>query len=329
MKIAVFSAKKYDRRFLEEANADGRHELHFVEAKLEAKTAPIGRDYECVCAFVNDRLDAETLEILASGRARLVALRCAGYNNVDLQSARRLGISVVRVPAYSPHAVAEHVIALLLALYRCTHRSYNRVREGNFSLEGLTGHEVNGKTVGIVGTGRIGSIAARLFRGFDCELLAHDTVENEDLKSLGLRYVSLDALLSRSDILTLHCPLLPETRHLIDEASIAKMKRGATLINTSRGGLVDTNAVYQALKTGRIGHLGIDVYEEEDKLFFEDLSSEIIQDDLFMRLTTFPNVLVTGHQAFFTNRALESIARTTLDNIAEFEDVGRCANAVV
>ena len=329
MRVAVFSTKKYDRQYLDEANRDGAHALEFFESPLNRLSASAASDYPCVSAFVNDHLDRDTLEILAAGQTTLIAMRCAGYNNIDLAAARELELTIVRVPAYSPYAVAEHVIALLMALYRTTHRSYNRVREGNFSLDGLVGHEVNGRTVGIIGTGTIGAIVAKLFEGFGCERLACDVQKNPAVEAMGIPYVSLDEIWERCQIITLHCPLLPETRHMIDEASIAKMQDGVTLINTSRGALVDTDAVYKALKSRKIGHLGIDVYEEEDDLFFTDRSSEIIQDDLFMRLTTFPNVLITGHQAFFTNRALTNIAETTISNITEYEASGTCANAIV
>lgn len=329
MRVAVFSTKDYDRQYLTAANAAAAHEIEFFETPLNSLTATAASDYDCVSAFVNDHIDRAVLEILSAGRTRLVAMRCAGYNNVDLEAARVLGVTVVRVPAYSPFAVAEHVIAILMALYRTTHRSYNRVREGNFSLEGMVGHEVHGRTVGIIGTGTIGSIVARLFEGFGVERLAHDVVPNPDVEAMGIPYVTLDELWTRCQIITLHCPLLPSTRHMVNKDTIAKMQDGVTLINTSRGALIDTDAVYRALKSRKIGHLGIDVYEEEDDLFFSDHSSEIIQDDLFMRLTTFPNVLITGHQAFFTRRALGNIADTTVTNISEFESTSSCQNAIV
>lgn len=328
MNIAVFSTKKYDKKYLELANKDAGHSLTFFESPLNRLTASTASEYSCVSAFVNDKLDRVTLEHLASGETRLIAMRCAGYNNIDLDAVRELGLTVVRVPAYSPHAVAEHVIALLMALYRTTHRSYNRVREGNFSLDGMIGHEVFGKTVGIIGTGKIGTIVAELFSGFNCERLAYDVSRNPAIEKMGIPYVSLDEIWERCHIITLHCPLLPATRYLVNADTISRMRDGVTLINTSRGGLIDTQAVYQALKSRKVGHLGIDVYEEEEHLFFEDLSSEIIQDDLFMRLTTFPNVMITGHQAFFTNRALTNIAETTLANITEFESTGACVNAI-
>lgn len=318
MKVAVFSSKAYDREFLEAANA-GRHELRFLEPHLNAETVSLAAGFEAVCVFVNDRLDAEVVAQLAAGGTRLIALRCAGYNNVDLGAAPRHGLAVVRVPAYSPHAVAEHTIGLILALDRKLHRAYNRVREGNFALDGLLGFDLRGRTAGIIGTGRIGQVVAKILAGFGCELLAFDPIIAESCFSLGVRYTALDELLARSDIVTLHCPLTPENRHVIDGAALAKMKPGVMLINTSRGALIDTVAVIDALKSGRIGYLGLDVYEEEEEIFFEDRSSLIIGDDVFSRLLTFPNVIVTGHQAFFTREALGAIARTTMQNISDFE----------
>ncbi len=328
MKIAVFNAKRYDRNYFTAANHDYHHELVFIDTALNETTAKVGSEYPCVCAFVNDRLSKETIHKLAEGETKLIAMRCAGYNNVDLEAAKVHGITVVRVPAYSPHAVAEHVFALLLALYRKTHRAYNRVRDRNFSLEGMVGIEIKGKSVGVVGTGTIGHVVARLFLAFGCDVIAHDVVERDDLKHHGVRYVQREELFRLSDIITLHCPLLENTRHLINADSIQHLKKGMTLINTSRGALLDTEAVYQALKSRKIGYLGIDVYEEEEKLFFEDFSSEIVEDDLFMRLTTFPNVIITGHQAFFTENALGKISDTTLNNVREFEESGQCRNAV-
>jgi D-lactate dehydrogenase len=255
---------------------------------------------------------------LASHGTSLIALRCAGFNNVDLKAAARLGMRVVRVPAYSPYAVAEHVVAMIQTLNRKTHRAYNRVREGNFSLEGLLGFDLHSRTIGVVGTGKIGQIFAQIMKGFGCEVLGYDVFKNSAFEAIG-RYVALPELLSQSDIVSLHCPLTPETYHLINAEAIEQMKPGAMLINTSRGGLVDTEAAIDGLKSKKIGALGLDVYEQESDLFFEDLSNEIIQDDLFERLTTFPNVLITAHQAFFTKEALENIAETTMQNISDFE----------
>lgn len=318
MKIAVFNTKPYDEQFLSRA-AEERHELVFLEPRLSSQTAELARGFGGVCVFVHDELDAPCVEQLAAGGTKLIALRCAGFNNVDLRAAAAGGIKVVRVPAYSPYAVAEHAVGLMLALNRQLSRAYNRVREGNFSLTGLLGFDMHGKTAGIVGTGKIGVEVARILNGFGCRLLAHDVREHPDCLELSVQYVPLPALLEQSDIVTLHCPLLPSTLHMIDEAAIERMKPGVMLINTSRGALIDTKAVIAGLKARKIGYLGLDVYEEEEELFFEDLSSNIIQDDVFSRLLTFPNVIITGHQAFFTSNALEAIARATVDNITVFE----------
>jgi D-lactate dehydrogenase len=319
VKVAVFSTKSYDEEYLAAANTSHGHELLFLEARLVPYTVRLAVGCEAVCAFVNDVLDREVLKLLAANDIRLVALRSAGFNHVDLRAAADLGITVVRVPAYSPHAVAEHAVGLILALNRRIHRAHNRVREGNFSLAGLLGFDLHGKTVGVIGTGLIGSVFARIMTGFGCTVLAFDPRQNPECLDLGVRYVALDVLLAESDIVTLHCPLTPETHHLIDAAAIAAMKDGAMLINTSRGALVDTAAVIEGLKSGKIGNLGLDVYEEEGDLFFEDLSHRVITDDVFSRLLTFPNALVTGHQGFFTAEALEHIAATTLANITSVE----------
>jgi len=323
MRIAVFSARAYDRRFLEAANEVADHELVYLEPKLSAETASLAAGFGAVCAFVNDELDEPALAVLASVGVRLVALRAAGFNNIDLRAARAHGVTVARVPAYSPHAVAEHTLALILTLNRKTHRAYNRVREGNFALDGLLGFDLAGKSAGVVGTGEIGAITARILLGFGCRIVAHDPQPNETLLALGVRYADMNELLAASDIVTLHCPLTPATHHMIDTAAIARMKLGAMLINTSRGAVIDTRAVIAGLKSGRIGALGLDVYEEEADLFFEDLSHHIIDDDVFARLLTFPNVLVTGHQGFFTEEALTNIAETTLANVTAFEQTGR------
>ncbi len=318
MRVAVFSTKAYDRRFLDQANQTHGHELVYLDPRLTAETAALAAGFRCVCAFVNDRLDAEVLQVLQANGTELIALRSAGFNHVDLPEAHRLGMTVVRVPAYSPHAVAEHAVALLLSLNRMTFRAYNRVREGNFSLDGLLGFDLCGKTVGVVGTGEIGLIFARIMQGFGCKVLASDPFPNADAKAV-VQYVPLETLLAEADIISLHCPLTPQTDHLIDAQAIARMKDGVVLINTGRGRVVDTKAVIDALKRGKIGRLGLDVYEEEEQLFFQDLSQGVISDDTFMRLTTFPNVLITGHQAFFTAEALTNIAETTLANITAFE----------
>ena len=322
MRIAVFSTKPYDRHFLDAAGAGSGHRLTYLEARLTVETCNLVAGSDAVCAFVNDELSGEVLSGLSAHGVRLVALRSAGFNNVDLEAARREGIAVARVPAYSPHAVAEHTIALILTLNRKIHRAYNRVREGNFALEGLLGFDLAGKTAGVVGTGRIGKVVCRILNGFGCTVLAHDPQIDPVCESLGVRYVPITELLSSSDLVTLHCPLTPATHHLIDDAALGMMKRGAMLINTSRGGVIDTRAVLRGLKEGVIGNLGLDVYEEEADLFFEDLSSRFISDDLFARLLTFPNVLITGHQAFFTQEALANIAQTTMANVTAFETTG-------
>ncbi|WP_149540410.1 2-hydroxyacid dehydrogenase [Siccirubricoccus phaeus] len=324
MDVAVFSTKPYDRACLDAANAAaGRpHALRYLEPRLGQATAVLADGAGAVCAFVNDELDAATLAALAAQGVRLAALRCAGFNNVDLAAAAALGIAVGRVPAYSPDAVAEHTVALILALNRKIHRAYNRVREGNFALDGLLGFDLKDRVVGVVGTGRIGAAVARIMLGFGCQVPAFDPVEEAGLAAAGVRYVPLPELLAVADIVTLHCPLTPETRHLIDAAAVARMRPGVMLVNTSRGALVDTAAVIAGLKSGRIGYLGLDVYEEEAGLFFEDLSGQVIQDDVFTRLLTFPNVLVTAHQAFFTAEALAAIGEVTIGNISEFEATG-------
>lgn len=321
MRVIVFSAKPHDRQFLDAANRDGRHELIYVEPRLEPATAALAEEAEAVCCFVNDRVDAACAERLAKLGIRLIALRCAGFNNVDLSATARLGISVARVPAYSPEAVAEHAFALILALNRKIHRAYNRVREGNFALTGLLGFDLHGKTIGIVGVGQIGAAAARIAQGFGMTVLGLDPVA-APVAGVAIRYVSREELLAGSDIISLHCPLTDDTRHLIDHHAIARMKRGAMLINTSRGAVVDTRAVIGGLKSGHLGALGIDVYEEEAALFFEDRSDQAVQDDLFARLLTFPNVIVTGHQGFFTREAMMAIAETTVANIDQFVRTG-------
>jgi len=319
MLVAAFSIKPYDREFLLAAAAGTAIEWRWFESRLDVDTARLADDATAVNCFVNDRLDAATLERLAAGGVRLITLRCAGFNQVDLATAARLGLPVVRVPEYSPHAVAEHAVGLALTLDRRLHKAYNRVREGNFSLDGLLGFDLHGRYVGIVGTGRIGRRMAEIMLGFGCKVLAHDPRPDPALAARGATYMPLDDLLARSDIVTLHCPLTPATWHLIDTSRIARMKRGAMLINTSRGGLVDTRAVINALKSGQIGNLGLDVYEEEADLFFDDRSNSIIDDDVFTRLLTFPNVVITAHQGFFTRDALEAIAAQTVRNLLHFQ----------
>ncbi|MBV4492533.1 2-hydroxyacid dehydrogenase [Pseudomonas oryzicola] len=315
MRALLFSSQHYDQESFTRAAHGTTLDLHFQPARLTLDTAALADGYEVVCAFINDELDAPVLQRLAAGGTRLIALRSAGYNHVDLASAQRLGLSVVRVPAYSPHAVAEHAVALILALNRRLHRAYNRTREGDFTLHGLTGFDLHGKTVGVVGTGQIGAAFARIMAGFGCQLLAYDPHSSPELLALGARYLPLPELLREARIISLHCPLNEHTRHLINAQSLAQLQPGAMLINTGRGALVDTPALIDALKSGQLGYLGLDVYEEEAQLFFEDRSDQPLQDDVLARLLTFPNVIVTAHQAFLTREALDAIAATTLDNI--------------
>jgi D-lactate dehydrogenase len=320
MKTAVFSTKAYDRLFFDEANTHFKHELIYFGESLHKATAALAAGCPAICAFVNDKLDSPTLSALSNGGTRLIALRSAGYNNVDLQDAENLKMTVMRVPVYSPQAVAEHAAALMLTLNRNIHHAYNRVREGNFELSGLVGFTMAGKTIGIVGTGKIGTALARIMKGFDCRLLGYDTYKNPACLALGMEYADLAHLLTESDIVSLHCPLTAETKHLMNEETLGLMKKGAMLINTARGALIDTCAVIEALKRrDRLSYLGIDVYEEEGPLFFTDLSTSVIQDDLFERLTTLPNVVITGHQGFLTREALTEIAEVTLSNISGFQ----------
>jgi len=332
MKIAVFSSKSYDIETLESANKlSGCHnQFHFtfLKPQLDSQTAILAEGFDAVCVFVNDCLDKTCLTELNRLRIKLVVLRCAGFNNVDIQHAESLGISVVRVPAYSPHAVAEHAVALILTLNRQTHRAYNRVREGNFSLHGLQGFDMVGKTVGIVGTGRIGKVMAAIMHGFGCQIVATDISQDEACNEIGVNYVPLNELLAVSDIITLHCPLTSDTFHMINENSIRHMRDGVMLINTSRGALIETRSIIKGLKSGKIGFLGLDVYEQEENLFFQDLSETIIQDDLFERLLTLPHVLITGHQGFFTHQALSEIARITLENLCQYNNGEQLTNAV-
>lgn len=317
MRIAFFSTQPYDREFFDRENQDERFVYQFYETHLGPHIVQAVTDVDAVCVFVNDRVDREVMEVLASRGVKIVALRCAGFNNVDLDAAREFGISVCRVPAYSPEAVAEHTMALLLTLNRKTHKAYNRVREQNFALNGLLGFNLYGKTIGIIGTGKIGKAFCRVAKGFGCKLVAFDIYEDEQLKETGVSYVDIDALYQQSDIISLHCPLVPENKHMINKDTIQRMKEGVILLNTSRGALIDTAAVIEALKTRKIGGLAIDVYEQEEKLFFKDLSGTIIEDDTIQRLMSFPNVLITAHQAFFTQEALHQITSTTLKNVEE------------
>lgn len=326
MKIAFFSSKMYDREFFDRYNT--KHEIIYFEAPLNEQTVNLAWDCNAVCAFVNDKLSADVIAALKSNGIQLIALRSAGFNNTDIAAARANGIPVVRVPAYSPHAVAEHALALILTLNRKTHKAYNRVREGNFSLERMMGFDLYGKTVGVIGTGKIGQLFCTIMLGIGCKVLAFDVIANKEMQAAGVDYLPLIDIFQQADIVSLHCPLTEQTRHIIDATSIAMMKQGVMLINTSRGGLVDTPAAIEGLKSGRIGYLGLDVYEQEEKLFFNDLSENIIDDDDIMRLLSFPNVLITSHQGFFTQEALAEIAKTTLANIDEFEAGTKLTNSV-
>ncbi len=328
MRVVFFSAKPYDKQFFQELNQSFGHELHFLEVPLHPDTAVLARGFEVVCIFVNDEASAPVIQQLTDLNVQLLALRSAGYNHVDVAAAKKYNLTVVRVPAYSPYSVAEHTLALVLTLNRKTHRAYNRVREGNFSLTGLMGFDLHDKTVGLIGLGKIGFATARIFKGIGCQVLGYDVVEPPECQEIGINFTDLATIYAQADIISLHCPLTPETYHLINENSIAQMKPGVMLINTSRGALVDTLAVIEGLKHEHIGYLGLDVYEEEGDLFFEDLSDKVIQDDVFTRLLAFPNVLITGHQAFFTQNALHSIAEVTLQNITAFARQESLKNAL-
>ena len=320
IEITVYDTKPYDREYLAHAPGAKRVGWRFHDFRLSAETAPAAKGSQAVCVFVNDQADRACLNILAAIGVKLVALRCAGFNNVDLGAARSLGLAVTRVPAYSPHAVAEHTVALLLTLNRRIHRAFNRVRELNFSLSGLVGFDLHGKTVGIVGTGKIGRIAAQIFRGFGTEVLAYDPFpEPAWAATQGVRYVDFDTLLAESDIVSLHVPLLPETRQMLNEQTLARMKSGVVIVNTSRGKLIDSSALITALKAGRVAGVALDVYEEEEGIFFEDLSGQVLHDDELSLLLNFPNVLITAHQAFLTREALREIARVTTANVLQLE----------
>ena len=320
MKIAFFSAKLYDREFFDADSLSKKHPITYFEMPLNKDTASFTKGFGAICAFVNDKIDAETVQVLATNGIKLIVLRCAGFNNIDLKATQQNGIKVFRVPAYSPEAIAEHAVALILTLNRKTHKAYNRIRDNNFSLEKLTGFNLFEKTVGVVGTGKTGAAFCKIMLGFGCKVIAFDIVENESLKKLGVSYQSFNELLKTSDVISLHCPLNPQTQHLINEVAFAKMKDGVMLINTSRGAVVDTKEAIKVLKSNKLGYLGIDVYEQEENLFFKDLSESIIQDDVIARLLSFPNVLITAHQGFFTQEALTQIANITLQNVQDFED---------
>jgi len=320
MKVAVFSSKYYDREYLDKFNIDNKHELTYFEASLSSITTNLTLGFDAICVFVNDKVDRETIEKLSINGVKVIVLRCAGFNNVDIVAATEKNIKVLRVPAYSPEAVAEYAIALILTLNRKTHKAYNRIRDGNFSLDKLIGFNLYNKTVGVIGTGRIGSAFCEIMKVFGCKVLAYDINESDSLKEKGIEYKSFDEILNKSDIISLHCPLIPETYHLFNRSTFSKMKDGAMLINTSRGAVINTSDAIEALKSGKLGYMGIDVYEQEENLFYKDLSANIIQDDLILMLMSFPNVLITSHQGFFTKEALDQIAIMTLKNLSDFED---------
>ena len=321
MNVVVFDTHAFEKSMLVLTSNKFGHEIKFLETRLSKETAALAAGYRCVCVFVNDRLDEECLRILKAGGTELIALRSAGFNHVDLRAASRLNLRVVRVPEYSPNSVAEHAVGLMLALNRKLHRAFNRVREFNFSLDGLVGFDMYGKTVGIVGTGRIGCVVAKILHGFGCNVLAYDVVPSEELiRSCNVQYVPLEELFKKSHVISLHVPLTPKTHHIIDAKALAAMQKGVMLINTSRGGLIDTKSLINSLKVGHIGFAGLDVYEEEQGVFFEDHSQDLLQDDVLARLLTFPNVFITSHQGFLTQEALQNIAHTTFESISDFEN---------
>jgi D-lactate dehydrogenase len=327
-RIAIFSSKKWVVDSFTEMNKNYKYELNFFESRMYEKTVPLAKGYDAICVFVNDIVDANVLERLKESGVKLVALRAAGFNNVDINKAADIGMGVVRVPAYSPYAVAEHTLGLILSLSRKFHKAHARVRDANFSLDGLLGFDLHGKTIGVIGTGRIGQVFMELLKGFSCKILAYDKFPSKEVEASGIKYVGLQELYSKSDVISLHCPLNHETYHIINDYAINSMKEGVMIVNTSRGKLIDSAAVISGLKAGKVGYLGLDVYEEEEDLFFEDLSETVIQDDQFVRLQTFPNVLITAHQAFFTKEAINNIAQTTFENIADFFEKGMSGNEV-
>jgi D-lactate dehydrogenase len=326
MRLAFFSTHPFDREFFDAANVLHGHDIRYLEARLTPATAALAAGAPAVCAFVNDDLHDAVLTALHGSGVRLIALRSAGFNHVDLPRALALGLTVARVPAYSPHAVAENTVAMMLSLNRNIHRAHARVREGNFALDGLLGFDMRGRTVGLVGTGKIGAVVAKILSGFGCRILAYDVAVNPECVDIGVQYRPLEELWAESDIVSLHAPLTDGTRHMVDAAAISQMKPGVMIVNTSRGALVDAAALIDGLKSGQVGYVGLDVYEEEEQLFFRDLSAQVLQDDVFARLLTFPNVLVTAHQAFFTREAMRSISETTLANVTAFERGARTGN---
>jgi D-lactate dehydrogenase len=328
MNITFFSTQPYDNRSFESHNRNYCFNIKYLEVQLNEQTASLAKGADAVCAFVNDRINAPIIKDLASQGVKVIALRCAGFNNVDLAAAKEHNVRVVRVPAYSPHAVAEHAVAMMMTLNRKTHKAYNRIREQNFSLNGLLGFDFFDKTVGVIGTGNIGVVFSKIMLGFGCKVIAFDIKENIELKDLGVKYLSLKEIFTAADIISLHCPLNEHTKYIINSEAIESLKQNVMLINTSRGGLIDTKAAVKGLKSGKIGSLGIDVYEQEEKLFFRDLSDTIIEDDVISRLSSFPNVLITAHQGFFTTEALSQIAETTLSNLKAFKNGEELKNEV-
>ncbi|AJR09257.1 2-hydroxyacid dehydrogenase [Photobacterium gaetbulicola] len=329
MKVAVFSTKKYDQNSFELINQHYNHHLDFYDFRLTPQTVKIVQGYDAVCAFVNDDLSRPVLEALAANQVKLIAMRCAGYDKVDLEAAKSLGIQVVRVPAYSPEAIAEHTLGLMLSLNRRIHRAYQRTRDANFSLEGLTGFNFHGKTVGVIGTGKIGIATIRILKGLGMNILAYDPYHNPVAIELGVEYTNLDEIYRQADVITLHCPMTDENYHMLNAEAFGKMRDGVMIINTSRGELLNSKDAIEALKNSKIGSLGIDVYENEKDLFFEDKSNDVIKDDVFRRLSACHNVLFTGHQAFLTEEALGNIADTTLNNIKQFEQQHRSGNELI
>lgn len=329
MRIAFFSSKSYDKEYFKKFGRATNHDIVFFDTALSQRTANLAEGCEAVCIFVNDKIDKDTINSLSKIGIKGILLRCAGYNNVDIAAAREHNIKVLRVPAYSPQAVAEHALALIMTLNRKTHKAFNRVRENNFSIEHLVGFNLHQKTVGIIGTGLIGQSFANIMTGFGCKLLAYDVYPNEVLKAQGVSYVSLDELFKESDIISLHCPLTPETQYIVNQENIDKMKDGVMIINTSRGGLINTRDVINGLKTKKIGYLGMDVYEQEEDIFFRDLSESVLPDEAISRLMSFPNVLITSHQGFFTKEALEQIASVTLGNLTALEKGEELVNEVM
>ncbi|SDG42580.1 2-hydroxyacid dehydrogenase [Psychroflexus sediminis] len=326
MKVAFFSTKPYDKTYFNAHNQT--QNIVYFETRLNENTCNLTSGFDVVCVFVNDHINRQVIKLLHQHGIKLIALRCAGFNNVDLEAADEYGIKVSRVPAYSPEAVAEHALALILTLNRKTHKAYNRVKECNFSLTNLVGFNVHNKTIGVIGTGKIGQAFCKIMKALGCDVLAYDPYPNQALENSGVNYVELDHLFRRSDIISLHCPLTEQTKHIINENSLKELKPNCMLINTSRGALIDTEAVIKGLKEKQVGYLGIDVYEQEEKLFFEDLSEHIIDDDLILRLIGFPNVLITSHQAFLTEEALNEISKSVLSDISQFEENQELINPV-